>query len=230
MHADSTPRTCAWCGNPLAQRPGEQNLHFAKRIACGNSCANRFRWARDKTRLAPKPCVVCGAPIEHDETKPYQHRKRETCSHSCKITLANRRRYAKFEPAPKPCVICGESMTRRAGEMIASFKLRKTCSPICHIELLRLHNTTRVYEHRATPYPPEFNDALKERVRTRDGHVCRLCGAPELLERSHAVHHIDYDKSHCVMGNLVTLCQPCHVRTNRNREYWQALFDEMLAT
>ena len=35
------------------------------------------------------------------------------------------------------------------------------------------------------------------------------------------VHHIDYDKKNCVSNNLITLCIPCHMKTNYNRSYWQ---------
>lgn len=224
MPVDSTPGACVWCGAPITQRVGEQNLHFAKRVSCNPSCGNKARWERDKTRLAPKECVVCGSSFEHDGEKPYQHVKRETCSPSCKITLANRRRYAKVEPAPKPCVICGTEIRRRDNEMPAGFKLRKTCGDTCHFELISRQKIEHHAEIRSTPYPPHFTEGLKLQVRRRDGFVCQECGCVELLHRAHSIHHIDYDKDNCEMSNLITLCQPCHVRTNWNREYWMARF------
>ena len=77
------------------------------------------------------------------------------------------------------------------------------------------------------PYGWDFNDALKEEVRRRDGHRCQLCGTPQAECRtSLPVHHVDYDKTNSDPVNLVALCAPCHAKTNKNRKHWTALFQE----
>ena len=38
------------------------------------------------------------------------------------------------------------------------------------------------------------------------------------------VHHIDYDKKNNDVDNLVTLCTPCHTKTNFNRDEWKKTF------
>lgn len=70
-----------------------------------------------------------------------------------------------------------------------------------------------------TEYGPEFNDELKEYIRERDDHQCVICGISE-DGRAHDCHHLDYDKLNNDPINLVTLCIPCHRRTNYNRRFW----------
>lgn len=76
------------------------------------------------------------------------------------------------------------------------------------------------------PYPLEFNDALKYKIRERDNFECQNCG---MTEEEHLsvegqvlhVHHIDYNKFNCKEVNLTTLCLYCNTRANFNRTFWQ---------
>ncbi len=50
----------------------------------------------------------------------------------------------------------------------------------------------------------------REQTRRRDGYRCRLCGIGGRLEVHHIVaYKLTRDNS---LGNLITLCQPCHVK------------------
>lgn len=73
------------------------------------------------------------------------------------------------------------------------------------------------------PYGVEFNNKLKAQIRARDDNQCQLCKTYE-NGRTHPVHHKDYNKKNNDPSNLITLCDPCHSKTNGNREYWQNLF------
>jgi hypothetical protein len=73
------------------------------------------------------------------------------------------------------------------------------------------------------PYGTEFNNKLKAQIRARDNNQCQVCKTYE-NGRTHPVHHKDYCKKNNDPTNLITLCDPCHSRTNGNREYWQTLF------
>lgn len=78
-------------------------------------------------------------------------------------------------------------------------------------------------------YGPEFNRRLKEEIRTRDGHKCQLCGAPqEEQDKALHVHHIDYNKKNCSEVNLITLCNGCNVKANFNRPYWTEYFTKLM--
>jgi DEAD/DEAH box helicase domain-containing protein len=82
-------------------------------------------------------------------------------------------------------------------------------------------------------YGPEW-PKIRERVRTRDGFRCQICGAPEngpstefRTGRQHDVHHkiplrnfktpngLDLKQAHR-MDNLITLCSSCHRKAEQN--------------
>jgi len=64
------------------------------------------------------------------------------------------------------------------------------------------------------PYPAEFNNKLKRRIRKRDFHQCVLCNSKIKL----VIHHIDEDKNNCVESNLITLCLPCHNKYHTSKD------------
>ncbi len=75
------------------------------------------------------------------------------------------------------------------------------------------------------PYGIEFNEKLKELIRERDNYICQIKECATLQNgRKHPVHHRDYDKRNNKPKNLITLCHPCHSKTNYNRDYWQDYF------
>lgn len=73
------------------------------------------------------------------------------------------------------------------------------------------------------PYSVDWTETLRRSIRERDKYTCQVCGK----EPATHCHHIDYDKKNCNSNNLITLCQPCHLRTNQNRKKWQQYFYEM---
>lgn len=60
-------------------------------------------------------------------------------------------------------------------------------------------------------YPPEFSEALKRRIKRRDGYKCRKCDRSSSPDRRLEVHHTDHNRRNNDESNLVTLCQPCHL-------------------
>lgn len=79
------------------------------------------------------------------------------------------------------------------------------------------------------PYPFEFTEGLREVVRDRDNRTCQKCGVPETeCVIKLAIHHIDYNKENCLLGNLISLCKKCNSRVNSNRKYWQSFFEAEL--
>ena len=76
-----------------------------------------------------------------------------------------------------------------------------------------------------TEYGAEFDNALKEQVRFRDHYKCRECGCSQLENGKQLdCHHIDYNKKHNILNNLIALCMKCHRKTNFNRDYWEEYF------
>lgn len=83
------------------------------------------------------------------------------------------------------------------------------------------------------PYPLEFNDKLKLKIRTRDAFECQNCNMTEeehliVYGRVLEIHHIDYNKQNCEEKNLITACKQCNIRANYNREYWIEYFKEKI--
>jgi hypothetical protein len=68
----------------------------------------------------------------------------------------------------------------------------------------------------------EFNE-LRNIVIKRDGW-CVICGDCDRLN----VHHIDYDESGLDERKVITLCNGCHAKTNKNRELWHIIFERIL--
>lgn len=77
------------------------------------------------------------------------------------------------------------------------------------------------------PYSIDWTKTLKRSIRERDKYKCHICGSPQ-EDRLHDIHHIDYDKKNCNPDNLITLCFPCHRKTNHNRENWMKYFKNRL--
>lgn len=74
------------------------------------------------------------------------------------------------------------------------------------------------------PHPIAFNQALKLHIKTRDHSMCVQCGSADNL----CIHHLDYDKQNCSEYNLVTLCTPCHDKTNHHRKEWVMVFKPLI--
>lgn len=63
-----------------------------------------------------------------------------------------------------------------------------------------------------TPYAPGFLAAIKDVIRERDEHRCRICEFEPPTEDAWRllVHHIDEQKGNHDPSNLILLCRRCH--------------------
>lgn len=75
------------------------------------------------------------------------------------------------------------------------------------------------------PYPIEFDNVLKRRIRANYNYRCAVCGIQAKLLH---IHHIDYRKDNINDDNLIPLCPPCHSRTNSNRDYWTGYLKSLI--
>ena len=78
-----------------------------------------------------------------------------------------------------------------------------------------------------TGYGIDFTRELKEQIKQRDNYRCQECGCSYLESKLH-IHHIDYDKTNNVIGNLITLCNRCNSKVNYNRNQWKIYFQNIL--
>jgi len=74
-------------------------------------------------------------------------------------------------------------------------------------------------------YGPGFCNTLKNFIRNRDNFQCQLCGlSQEENGKGLDVHHKNYNKLDNSFNNLISLCTPCHTKTNSNRPLWLRRF------
>ena len=78
------------------------------------------------------------------------------------------------------------------------------------------------------PYCIKFDNDFKERVREFFGRCCYICGKNEEDNGCKlSVHHVSYNKDTCCDDSkplFVPLCQSCHMKTLKNRKYWEEFF------
>ena len=70
---------------------------------------------------------------------------------------------------------------------------------------------------------------LRDLIRVRDNYTCQNCGMTEeehltVIGKNLHVHHIDYNKKNNVEDNLITLCNWCNIRANKNKNYWKETY------
>jgi len=131
------------------------------------------------------------------------------------------------------CTNCGKEIPKIRSALKRSKNL--FCSDACRLRWLgkdqkgeKNHNYIdgRSFE----PYLEEFNNELKELIRSRDGYKCQKCGCSEIENGEKlSVHHIDYDKKNCLPSNLISLCRRCNSEVNKNRRHWTQCFRKKLA-
>lgn len=84
------------------------------------------------------------------------------------------------------------------------------------------------------PYGFKFDSKLKKKIRERDGNICQLCFMPneehkEKFNDSLHCHHIDYDSLNCKEHNLISLCNSCNGKVNKDRKHWTNYFQTLLS-
>lgn len=193
---------------------------------------------RDQSIPSSKTCEMCGCRMERrirEGAKAFARRR--TCGIKCGHALSWRNREdrieklsasmrARYADRSKVCTWCGVVFRPRPGESHHGFWKRQTCCKEHGVELCLFNRYRNRKKGRQWRYPRSWTDALKARIRERDGHRCRLCG--DAGTEAPCVHHIDYDKDNLTDANLISLCRSCHGKTNYRRAYWQALFSALM--
>jgi 5-methylcytosine-specific restriction endonuclease McrA len=68
-------------------------------------------------------------------------------------------------------------------------------------------------------YPKEFH-RMRKKILKRDNYKCQYC-----FQKGNTVHHIDYNKNHNSLYNLITVCPKCNIKANYTNDictfYWR---------
>jgi 5-methylcytosine-specific restriction endonuclease McrA len=167
---------------------------------------------RGKLYVEKRPCFTCGKMIGGGHT----HLKQRFCSTKCSGVAKQNRIFPN-------CEFCGKQFK----EYPSSIKIGigRFCSHSC---AGKSRTGKRNHQWRGgksfEPYTPDFNNSLKQIIRTRDKNKCKICGVPSEECYQMDVHHIDYNKKNSLASNLVLLCQSCHSKTTSNRGKWYEYF------
>ena len=100
------------------------------------------------------------------------------------------------------CSIC--SNVKMSGPRNPNWKGGIMCEPYCDVWL---------------------DKEYKESILERDNHRCQNPDCWGISKRL-TIHHIDYNKKNCGPDNLITLCNSCNARANKDREWhkeWYSL-------
>jgi hypothetical protein len=73
------------------------------------------------------------------------------------------------------------------------------------------------------PYCFIWDQWLKEQIKERDRYQCQNPDCWGISQKL-VIHHIDYHKKNCSVDNLITLCNSCNSRANKDRDFWKFLF------
>ena len=148
-----------------------------------NAClgANRERNCKWQDRMRTEGrCMTCG---EINDTP-----QRRNCS---KCSAVKSTRTTEKQARANANGICSRCYKRPLGKLSTIYC--DICYPI-HLETNRkTHNRLNF-------------DGNRYSVLERDNNLCVACGSDKLLE----VHHIDRNRTHNTMDNLITLCSACH--------------------
>ena len=236
--------TCTWCEIEFQRgRSGVTTNNF-----CGRPCYLAWRSANPKAQYKhsnklPRQdiqCTFCNTTITK-KTKDIG--ENNFCNQKChnnwqKQQRADRLKYEHEHP--KYCKRCGTKINqgstycRPCVTYINTPKNSIGDNPKWWENWRRIIKETRSrgenhynWHGGASSYGQGFDTALRELVRQRDNHQCQLCPKSQVDNGEDlSVHHKDYDKHNNHPSNLVSLCRRCHTKTNHNREYWKAHFQD----
>ena len=197
-------------------------IRRGKKKFCSKRCYLFFN--RPKTKILNcKKCYKEFVVKQHESNRG----RGKFCSYFCAQKFMKKENHPCWKGRKnKKCQICKINCPLPLGRL----KTRVTCSKACykiHLSKKLSGNYTHLWNHGKSrePYPLEFNNFLKNRIRNRDKR-CRICGV--IPKRKLDVHHIDYNKNNLSEKKLISLCGSCHRKTNHNRKHWIKLFKKIM--
>lgn len=157
-----------------------RSYKFRDQKYCSLKCASLFGWSKNRKSFE-KPCEICGKPMQ---TRP------------------DRIKNGRGKYCSKICYWKGMSITQTGKIMSEETRIKLSMKRVGTLNPAFIHG----YSESMSEYKSQFNKLLKEKVLERDNYQCKNGHKYKIVH----VHHIDFDKSHNIIENLVTLCPKCH--------------------
>jgi len=215
---------CVICGKPFEVTKGRAKATRA----CSKKCAS-ILGGRTQNKQATLICEVCGKPFK---VPPCREKTAKTCSDKCAVLVRAKSRERKVTCICKNCGKSFESPQSQAEQ-------RVYCSMICKFsdedarqkrseQFSGANNPQWKGGISCEPYCVTWNDKeFVEYILERDGYSCQN---PECWGTSNKLvrHHIDYDKKNCSPSNVITVCNSCNGRANKEREWHTGYYNAIL--
>jgi hypothetical protein len=198
------------CSVCRAEIPGR------KTITCSARCGYVYRKLRTR---APRPCPVCRT-LFAPTPSALARGAGKYCSKECYVSVQSKRPRL----LETTCTNCGSTFKRTA----AALKRVKSsfCSESC-MASYRVGDQHPAWRGGHDPNRGPGWIALAERMRARDGRLCRWCGKTEAANGQRlSVDHIIPWRSFASAteandpANLASLCRSCHAKKARAENRW----------
>lgn len=211
-------KQCAQCGKTITRAP----KHFA-RVAvpfCSRTCQNEYSVKENHHAYVPKmPCATCGKLLTRADTT--------YCCEEC-VPRTGEHNPKYLERITIPCDQCGGDITKLENLVGPTNFCSMACKNAYHSRSMMGKNNPR-YKNgmckdslRMKRDYSGFTLKIKQAIRKRDKHTCRLCNmTKEEHDMNMHVHHIDYIKTNNTPENLICLCRFCHGKVHGDEIKWQ---------
>lgn len=222
-------KICRWCGSKFEVQPSRsEDAKF-----CSKVCSHKSKSVTTKGNLSfrykareIRTCKYCNKDYEVIFTST-----RQFCSRKCygkwqSENLIGKNGKAYKGKIKKICEYCGNTFLT-----YPSLSRLRFCSVLCSS---KWQSENKSGENSPNwqgglsygKYCEKFNDEFKEKIRDLFGQRCFICGITEEENNEKlSVHHVNYDKKCLCSSNceFVPVCRSCHMKTGRNRRYWEDL-------
>lgn len=143
-------KPCQWCGKTIEPKKDEPISAYEKHIYCGQTCSGaayasgaRTRMAyvlKDRAGIPEKICTNCEKPFPIGDLKPAMYMKWRHCDACVPVVKARAARASAAamirDVGARVCEICQGEFTRRDGETVGNFEVRRTCDTrACRAEI-----------------------------------------------------------------------------------------------
>ena len=217
---------CDLCGKEIHLYPSKakRNSHHFCSLQCRNEWRSRnIRGEKHPSWNSEKVlCDFCGKEMTRQQCRIEQY-KHQFCSRECVAQWVSENQSGERHPNWKgglqkvECSNCGRELKRELSQVEKQewFFCSYECKSEFESRQFSGENSPNWRGGKSfEPYPAEFNERLKEKVRERDNRICQYCGVEENIvggkKIKMVVHHIDGDKTNNSMENLVTVCSGCN--------------------
>lgn len=218
-------RLCNYCNKKFYYN--NKNNYIKK--FCSNEC--RYKWHSEtfcnknhpSYNKITKICEICNK----EYLVPQYRINSRFCGRKCFHIWHKTSQVGKDSNCWKPkiikkCIVCeGEYYVNEAR------KNSRFCSHSCYSKWLKENIYGEIHpsyiDGGSIKYCHKFNEKLKIKIRDRDNNICQNCGKTKEQEgKNLTVHHLHYDKENCD-PDLITLCDSCNKRANKNRN-WHEMY------